>query len=298
MRRTGTGELGGRACIEAAARRMSLRRGLLVVSVSFALAACDSSTDLPGALGAAGNEEEDRAVASATVPVVSAADSFAAGSDRIAIAGGEFLAGCAEKDPATCMADELPSGKRSVEPFRIDRTEVTVADYRACVEAGVCGTAADTEKGCNVGLPNRDRHPINCVDWDQAMVYCAWRGGRLPTEWEWERAARGVEGRRNPWGDEPADCRRAVIDEGEGNACGEGDTTFEVGSKPQGATPEGVVDLIGNVWEWTATEREGGFSRVVRGGAYYVEPHHARASFLLRFKPTGQAPFVGFRCAE
>ncbi|MEZ4278704.1 MAG: SUMF1/EgtB/PvdO family nonheme iron enzyme [Myxococcota bacterium] len=216
---------------------------------------------------------------------------------RVAIAGGPFVAGC---DPARgddCLPDEIPSGVREVEAFAIDRTEVTVAAYRACVEAGAC-TPPDVAESCNWAQQGRERHPINCVDWEQAKAYCAFRGARLPTEWEWEKAARGSEGRRNPWGDAPADCRLAVIDEGGGNACGAGDTTFEVGSRPAGATPEGILDLIGNVWEWTATVRENGRAPVVRGAAYYSEPGHARASHLLRFNPIGRGPFVGFRCAS
>lgn len=284
--------------------RSAWRVAGLVCVAAFATFGCDASPDSSGRDGADSSADSRRAEAGSEVEalesaeVVSEADAFAFEPDRVPIAGGEFSSGCAETDPALCIPDELPVGKRTVEAFSIDRTEVTVADYRACVEVGVCSPAGEEDEGCNVALPNRGHHPINCVDWDQAMVYCAWRGGRLPTEWEWERAARGAEGRRNPWGNEPADCRRAVLDEGKGNACGEGDTTFEVGSKPKGATPEGVVDLIGNVWEWTATAREGGVTRVVRGGAYYAELRHARASFLLRFKPTGRAPFVGIRCAE
>lgn len=216
---------------------------------------------------------------------------------RVAIAGGPFVAGC---DPARgddCLPDEMPSGVREVEAFAIDRTEVTVAAYRACVEAGAC-TPPDVAESCNWAQPERALHPINCVDWEQAKAYCAFHGARLPTEWEWEKAARGSEGRRNPWGDALADCRLAVIDEGGGNACGAGDTTFAVGSRPAGATPEGVLDLIGNVWEWTASVRDGSPSPVVRGGAFYTEPNEARASYLLRFKGSGRGSFVGLRCAE
>lgn len=94
-------------------------------------------------------------------------------------------------------------------------------------------------------MAGRERHPVNCVDWNQAEAYCAWRGDRLPTEWE--RAARG------PRGDASADCSRAVIDDGSGNACGEGDGTVEVGSKPEGASSEGVLDQAA---DWTASRRQ------------------------------------------
>lgn len=234
--------------------------------------------------------ESSDASASAPAPVLPR-------EDFVAIPGGEFFAGCNEKVDQACMAEEKPGGPRSVEAFSIDRTEVTAADYQACVAAGAC-RETDRGDGCNVGRPGRERHPANCLDWAQARAYCAWRGVRLPTEWEWERAARGPDGRIHPWGDEPADCRRAVIDAGSGPSCGQGDTTAPVGSKPEGATTEGVLDLIGNVWEWTDSTREGTTSKVVRGGAYYVDPRQARASFGLPFKPSGRAPFAGFRCAR
>lgn len=217
--------------------------------------------------------------------------------DMVAIAAGEFIAGCHPSIESDCFADEKPGGPRRLQAFAIDRTEVTVEAYRDCVEAGECRPSA-SEAGCNASQAGRDRHPINCVDWDQAVAYCAWREARLPNEWEWERAARGPDGLLNPWGNEPADCTRAVIDEGSGNACGKGDTTFEVGSRPAGASAEGALDLIGNVWEWTASSRPGNSGRIVRGGGYYVTPDLARASFLLRFKPDGQGAYVGFRCAR
>lgn len=217
-------------------------------------------------------------------------------SDSVVVPAGDFIAGCRARVDSDCLASEEPEGLRSQAAFSIDRTEVTIAAYQTCVDAGAC-TPPDEGEACNWGVPGRERHPVNCVDWSQAAAFCAWRGARLPTEWEWEKAARGTEGAMNPWGDDPADCSRAVIDEGTGNACGLGDTTFEVGSKPAGASPYGAVDLIGNVWEWTSGALEATSARVVRGGAYYSERPYARASLGLRFKPTGRADFVGFRCA-
>ncbi len=217
--------------------------------------------------------------------------------DMVLVPAGEFFAGCNEEADAECFADEKPGGPRELAAFSIDRTEVTLAAYRDCVDAEAC-SEPDRGEGCNWGETGRDRHPVNCVDWDQAKAYCAWRAARLPTEWEWEKAARGSDGRKYPWGNEPVDCQRAVIDEGSGNACGQGDTTFEVGSKPEGASLYGALDLIGNVWEWTSTTREESGSVVVRGGAFYVAPPQARASFGLRFNPKGRGAFVGFRCAK
>jgi len=217
--------------------------------------------------------------------------------DMVTFSAGEFVSGCDAFAGQPCFRDEQPEQVRSTGAFAIDRTEVTVEAYRACVDAGAC-SAPGTEEGCNWASAGRERHPINCVDWFQAAAYCAYRGARLPTEWEWERAARGDDGRPNPWGDSPASCLLAMIDEGSGNGCGAGDVTAPVGSRPEGATPEGVVDLIGNVWEWTGSGRDGSGARVARGGAYYVEPPLARASFGLLFAPAGRAPFTGLRCAR
>ena len=219
------------------------------------------------------------------------------GGDQVLVEAGEFIVGCRESIDVGCAASEKAARPLTLPSFSIDRTEVTVAAYRACVEAGVC-SEPDSGGACNYAMADRERHPVNCVDWNQSEAYCAWRGDRLPTEWEWERAARGTRGDRFPWGDASVDCSRAVIDDGSGNACGKGDGTFEVGSKPDGASSEGALDLIGNVWEWTSSTPEGSSSRIVRGGAYYVESNQLRASLGIPFAPNGRADYVGFRCAR
>ena len=117
--------------------------------------------------------------------------------DMLAIPAGEFWMGCNEKVDKLCIDDEKPGRKVYLDVYSIDRYEVTVADYRRCVEAGTC-----TDKGltpydsCNWDKKGKDNHPINCVDWDQAQTYCRWVGKRLPTEAEWEKAARGEKDRR------------------------------------------------------------------------------------------------------
>jgi formylglycine-generating enzyme required for sulfatase activity len=166
--------------------------------------------------------------------------------------------------------DEHPRHPVTLAAFCIDRTEVTVKAYEACVAANRC-TAPHREISPHCNHPDRPDHPVNCVDWHQAVAYCRWRGKRLPTEAEWEYAARGSDGRLYPWGNEPPSATRL-------NACGrecvtwgkrvlgrewptmyDGDdgwvTTAPVGSFPAGASPFGALDMAGNVWEWTADWR-------------------------------------------
>ncbi len=165
-------------------------------------------------------------------------------------------------------AEERPPHDVTLSSFSIDLTEVTVAAYRLCVDEGRCSPSITWDR-CNGGRVDRDDHPINCVDWLQAKAFCAWAGKRLPTEEEWEYAARGRDARRWPWGNAPPgpellnacdkECARArqrsqsleaplLFEASDGWA-----TTAPVGSYPEGESAFGVLDLAGNVWEWTAS---------------------------------------------
>jgi formylglycine-generating enzyme required for sulfatase activity len=197
--------------------------------------------------------------------------------------------------------------ERVLGEFYIDRTEVTVADYARCVAALGCAPPdleqCQPEELSNWRQPERSRHPMNCVRWEQAVAYCAWRGLRLPTHFEWEKAARAHDGRLYPWGDEPAHCELAVMAETEGaTGCGTG-TTAEVGSRPDGASPYGVLDMAGNVSEWTgdpARMREHVVLLRAQGGSFLdsasdVVSHRVRAQTTAQ--PHRIAVDLGFRCA-
>jgi hypothetical protein len=176
--------------------------------------------------------------------------------------------------------------------FGIDRTEVRVDEYAACVLSGACSRPG-TRAGCNWSDPNRGDHPINCVDWEQARSYCAWVGKRLPSEREWERAARGDDGRAFPWGDEPATCDLAVIDSGaEGRGCGHG-STWPVASLESGRSPYGLFDMAGNVIEWTS-DRDGGRA-IVRGGSWRADL--SPDSWRAEREASARDGEIGFRCA-
>ena len=236
-------------------------------------------------------------------------------------------------------------GTRKVElsAFCLDITEVTVRAYEACVKDATCertpddvnfrGLSSDVSKKkrfvglCNARKPDRLDHPINCVSYDMAEAYCKSKNARLPTETEWEYAARGPVQHDYPWGDEPPDEKRlnAAGDEyrkwdlaagGEGKTMFSGDDgwagTAPVGQFPAGKSGYGVYDLAGNVWEWTAdfygphTAGEikdpkgpaSGSERVIRGGAFNGwDPVWANPAWRYRYEPGTYSHALGFRCA-
>lgn len=155
----------------------------------------------------------------------------------------------------------VPGGvlrKTSIAPLYFDVTETTVAAYVDCIDKGVCPTilAGSPLKGCNANShrPGTELHPVNCVPRAEAAAYCEWVGGRLPSalEWEWE-ALGGDENRRYPWGDTPPTCEHANVAglrSTSGNECGLG--LSPVGTLPRGASRHGVLDMQGNVSEWTS----------------------------------------------
>ena len=174
-------------------------------------------------------------------------------------------------------------------PFRIGKYPVTVADYLTFVEEG---TAPDREPKNWDEQQEHPNWPVVNVTWHQATAYCEWAGGRLPTEEEWERAARGPNGTKYPWGNGGINPSRANYDEG-----GIGHPT-PVGLYPSGASVEGACDLVGNVFEWTSSRWfVGSGTYVWRGGCFIYSRRDARSSFRPHSRPAGQFPYLGFRLA-
>ncbi|MBX3190749.1 MAG: SUMF1/EgtB/PvdO family nonheme iron enzyme [Labilithrix sp.] len=263
----------------------------------------------------------------------------------IAIPGGEFFMGSDEKD---AFDFEKPAHKVKLSPYCLDELEVTVAQYKECSDRGACRRAGKENDWpdikpaqrkiydalCNINdAEAKATHPVNCVDWAQAREACEARGARLPTEAEWELAARGTDGRFYPWGDDPPSARLL-------NACGkecvawqkkhpdpdhppafmyDADDGFAntapVGSFPEGKSRYGIQDMVGNVWEWvadyyadyekaaaTAVDPKGpasGADRVIRGGAWNgAMPAWVRPSFRFHVAPTARSYGYGFRCAK
>lgn len=226
----------------------------------------------------------------------------------VLIAGGPFEMG------STRRPDEQPIRNVDLDPFYIDIFEVTVAEYAECVNSGHCG-APELEAACNFGIAGRENHPVNCVDWARASTYCHWAASgekRLPTEAEWEKAARGTDARSYPWGDAPEpSCTHIVMNES-GAGCGAG-STWSVGSRAAGASPHGTMDMAGNVWEWVddwygdydpaATDNPKGpvtgTDRVLRGGGwYYGTSEYFSTTYRHHTSATEDDQFVGFRCAR
>jgi sulfatase modifying factor 1 len=180
----------------------------------------------------------------------------------------------------------------TVAPFALDLTEVTVDGYARCVSAGRC-SEPDTGDWCNWKVSGRGRHPINCVDWNQATAYCEWAGKRLPTEPEWEWAARGQSrGTEYPWGDDAPGARACW------NRWEQKLGTCEVGAFPSGDAPGGIHDLAGNVLEWTSTAYDSS-ARVDRGGSWSSgDPSKLRTAKRNWFVTSFRLLNLGFRCAR
>jgi len=201
----------------------------------------------------------------------------------------------------TTFANETPPHRERAAGFWMARTEVTVAEYARCVSVGRCGPAGFEGGGQRFQRPTL---PVTLVTFDDAQRYCAFRGGRLPTEAEFERAARGATRRRYPWGQtyHPKLANHGRLGVDTTDASDGFAELAPVGSFPDGATPEGILDLAGNAAEWTADPFTPDYGspptseRAVRGGSFASSAAFLRGAARVGKSPETREPTLGFRC--
>ena len=237
---------------------------------------------------------------------------LADGKVMVYVPGGEFLRGSLEDDPLA-DEDERPQHPVFVDGFWIDKTEVTNGEYQLCVDSGVC----TPQRHQGQRFAGADQ-PVVGVDWFQSVTYCQWVGGSLPTEAQWEKAARGTDGRIYPWGNDFDGsrlnyCDVNCIQDWKDRRVSDGYAyTAPVGNFPAGASPYGALDMSGNVWEWTADWYDpdyyprteyynpmgpaAGQQRVIRGGSWHYAGRNLRAPNRHKDVPTFRYDKIGFRC--
>ena len=235
------------------------------------------------------------------------------GMTLLYIPAGEFTMGSENGE-----LDEKPTHKVYLDAYRIDQTEVTNRMYAKCVQAARCNLPTSVKSNLQDSYydnPDFENHPVIYVSWNDANSYCSWAGRRLPTEAEWEKAARGgVEGKAYPWGNELPACKKGAENGANfaGNeGCNSRDPEIVKNFAPNSY---GVYDMAGNVWEWTAdwyggtyyqeapysnpSGADSGIFRIIRGGSWNFSSSYLRSSFRGRDDPTITAHDVGFRCAQ
>lgn len=326
---------------------MKTKKSLLIITIAFAfLLACQSAT-LPSTNNATSPAQTQEVVVQPTDEVIPTetqeSSNLSTGEivddnsvSMVLVSEGEFTMGgnadaaiteCQNyaDDPTTCkrdsFLDEEPIHVVNLDTYYIDKYEVTNELYQKCVNSGVCTPPTNSSSETNsdyYGNPEFNNYPVIYVDWDMANAYCEWRGARLPTEAEWEKAARGTDERTYPWGS---------VFEGVGNFCDKNcpvdlgaDRSYDDGysdvapvmSYPDGVSPYGIYNMAGNVWEWVAdwysdtyyqnspsSNPKGpdtGESHVLRGGGFFNSGNGLRVSNRGVGGEVNET--FGFRCAK
>jgi formylglycine-generating enzyme required for sulfatase activity len=273
-------------------RRMLVLAALIVLAASPAMAAAPG--DKSAKELAAGQKQSQERPALPRPPEGS----------MVSIPAGEFTMGSQDGDP-----DERPVHKVHVDAFSMDVYEVTVGQYAAFLQATGFNSPLDWQ---TMNQPAHQKRPVANVDWADAAAYCKWAGKRLPTEAEWEKAARGTDGRLYPWGNDAPTPLHSNHGKKEWN---NHEALAPVGTLEDGKSPYGVYDMAGNVWEWVSDWYDnnyyknspsqnptgpsmGGF-KVIRGGSWNSNPRNLRSADRYWDPPSFRSLyFPGFRCAK
>lgn len=296
---------------------------MLIVSLACSLGSVDllGTSDLPNDPESAPEENLLEAVFQDELPVAEQLPTFTPnkepslgigativnpvdGAVMVYVPEGEFLMGSEDEKAAS---HEKPEHLVYLDAFWIYQHEVTNDEYRQCVVNGGCTQPEHTTEYVDQNYYN---HPVRYVSWFGAQTYCNWAGGRLPTEAEWEKAARGTDGRNYPWGNESPECTLALY----GGCKSSEQRPKPVGSYPLGASPYGVLDMAGNVWEWVAdwysddyynyspnknpAGPPSGEFRVIRGGSWFPNSSFLRVSARYWDNEGGGYHGPGFRCVH
>lgn len=228
----------------------------------------------------------------------------------VCVPAGEFLIGASDMD-VNSQSNEKPQHKVVLSAYWIDQTEVTNSQYQRCVQAGKCNNpfeSSSNNQPAYFGNSQFANYPVIHITWEYAKAYCAWAGRRMPSEAEWEKAARGPSGAIYPWGNLAPNESLANYYQGKIK------DTSPVGAFPKGASPYGALDMAGNVMEWMADwysetyyqssplsnpiGPSSGQYRAVRGGALNYGPEFVRVSSRLYYLPIARLGYVGFRCVR
>ena len=224
------------------------------------------------------------------------------GAPMVLVPAGEFTMGSSQN------TDEQPVHRVSLDAYYIDKYEVSVGQYAKLLAA----TSLEEPPDWHImNQPPHQKRPVVMMDWLDATTYCRWAGKRLPTEAEWEKAARGTDGRIYPWGNDPPDRLRANYGKKNWNNHA---TLVPVGILEDGKSPYGIYDMAGNVWEWVSdwydkyyygnspsrnpTGPSSGEFKVLRGGSWNRAPGPLRSTHRFDISPTDRFNYFGFRCAK
>jgi eukaryotic-like serine/threonine-protein kinase len=302
-------------------KNISLSIGVLI-SVSMLLDACATATPTAApATVAPATAAPATAAPATTAPTPGIGSTWTRPADgmlMLYVPAGSFTMGttidqatteCQDCKPSL-VSDEQPPHSVNLDAFWMDKTDVTNAMYALCVKAGVCQAPVLTSSATRssyYGNTQYADYPVIYMSWTDANAYCGWAGARLPTEAEWEKAALGTDGRIYPWGNGRPD--KSLL-----NYNSQIGDTSAVGSYPSGASPYGLLDMAGNVWQWVndwydanyyasspVSNPQGpasGDGRVLRGGAWNVNGYLVLPAYRSVFGPTNALNYFGFRCSR